>query len=302
MLRACLLCGVFCLVGGVLAEQSAWQLKPQPLPMSEADQALIGRTVCGKDGYEVEEGVLRCDTCPEFTGSPGSREGLEIGSLIQGRFSSSVAGIEWLLDTDGCEAHFESFGGAILLGPIPPKPVGKTPKTSAAAGTEDQAADSDRSTKLIFYKPGFRVNDCLVFDGEKSRSLLVCNEADMAQGEVIGHISVMEITRRGINRWRLLRWYDNSGSDMQEVLSVVPVEMKAMKSASGTSLLQIRMSILETNRTRYDQTPEPQGKVLTLEFSRMGQRFFPTRQTLGHLTEIGSLTRKMLDSSTEVDR
>jgi hypothetical protein len=236
--------------------------------------------------------VLRCDTCPEFTGNPGSREGLEIGSAIRGRFSSPGVGQEWLLDTDGCEAHFDSFGGAILLGSIPTGPV-EGSAAEAALGTAP-ARSVDRRAKLIFYKPGFRVNDCLVIDGDKGRSLIVCNEADMAQGEVIGHISLMEVTRRGLNRWRLVRWYDNSGSDMQEVLSVTPLDMRALNESRKT-LLQIRMGVLETSRQRYEQPPEPAASPLELQFHRTGQRFFPTRQTQSRLAEIGRLIHKMLD-------
>ena len=297
MKRACLLCTIvlLALYGLVSAEESDWRLTPRPPALSEANQDLIGRTVCGEDGFELDEGVLRCNLCPDFTGNPGSREGLEIGSVIQGRFSGRgpEVGTEWLLDTDGCESHNESFGGVILLGPIPTESSDRAGTGIPSVATTDRL--SDKPIRLIFYKAGFRVNDCLVFVGEKGRNLLVCNEADMAQGEVIGHISLMEISRRGINRWRLLRWYDNSGSDMQEVVSVVPTEMRAQTAKSGATLLQIRMSILEVTRERYDQAPEPQGKIITLEFQRTGQRFYPTRQTQASLGEIGVLTRKMLD-------
>jgi hypothetical protein len=277
------------------ADENDWRLTPPPSAISQVDQDLIGRTVCGEDGFEVEEGVLRCNLCPEFTGNPGSREGLEIGSVIQGRFSGRHPGVgtEWLLDTDGCESHNESFGGVILMGPIPVESTEEASKHSTAAATSDQPGEVP--AKLIFYQAGYRVNDCLVFAAVQSRNLLVCNEADMAQGEVIGHISLMEITRRGINRWRLLRWYDNSGSDMQEVVSVVPSDMRAQATKSGTQLLQIRLSMLDTTRERYEQPPEPKGKTITLEFQRTGQRFYPTRQTQVLLAEIGGLTRKMLD-------
>ena len=295
MKRACLFCALFFLfysgAGSVSAEQNDWRLTPPPAALSQADQDLIGRTVCGEDGFEVDEGVLRCNICPEFTGNPGSREGLEVGSLIHGRFSGT--GTEWLLDTDGCESHNESFGGAILLGPIRAAAAGVTNKQALDAATTGLSANNP--PKLIFYKAGFRVNDCLVFDGEKRRSLLVCNEADMAQGEVIGHISLMEISRRGISRWRLLRWYDNSGSDMQEVVSMVPTHMQAQSENSGGQLLKIDMSILETTRERYDQSPEPQGKRITLEYRRTGQRFYPTGKTQRQLAQIGVLTRKMMD-------
>jgi hypothetical protein len=294
MKRACLVCAVLLLYGGsnpLSAEQNDWRLTPPPSGLSAAEQDLIGRTVCGEDGFEVEEGVLRCNICPEFTGNPGSREGLELGSPIKGRFYA--AGPEWLLDTDGCESHNESFGGAILLGPVP------AAASAAANAQASPAPTAGRSLgnppKLIFYKAGFRVNDCLVFEGERHRNLLVCNESDMAQGEVIGHISLMEISRRGINRWRLLRWYDNSGSDMQEVLSVVPTDMRAQTTSSGGQLLQIHLNVLETTRERYDQSPEPQGETVTLEFRRTGQRFYPTRQTQGRLTRIGVLINKMLN-------
>jgi hypothetical protein len=276
------------------ADLSDWQLTHAPPPLSAADKEMLGNVVCGESGFEVVEAGLQCNVCPDFTGNPGSHEGLEIGSIMRGRFSAVDAGDEWLLDTDGCEAHFESFGGVILLGPTESKPSAGFPKLPSL-GSSPTTQSADMPPQLIFYKPGFRLSDCLIFNGNKTRNLLVCNEADMAQGEVIGHISVMDITKRGITRWRLLRWYDNSGSDTQQIVSVVPTGMRAVAVGSGSPELQIQMKILETTREVYEKEPEPSGKAVNLRFQRKGQRFFPTPKTLGYLAEISVLTRKMLE-------
>ena len=281
----CLMCAVS---RPVCADQFDWRLTPATYSLSDIDKAMIGQVVCGESGYEMTDTGLRCHLCPDFTGNLDSLEGLDIGSVIRGRFTRPNAGMEWLLDTDGCEAHFDSFGGAILLGPIPAK---RSPEVEAVTASAAKAAD--KLPKLIFYKPGFRVNDCLVFDGDRGRNLLVCNEADMAQGEVIGHISMMEISRRGINRWRLLRWYDNSGSDMPEVVSATPVTMRAVAGAKAELLIQVK--ILETTRKLFDKDPEPSGKIVNLYFQRKGPRFFPTQKTEGYLMKIGTMTRKMLE-------
>ncbi len=285
---------IFGLSSLAFAGQTDWQLTPAPPSLSEADKAMIGRVACGEGGFEVTETGLSCNLCPDFTGNPGSHEGLEIGSIIRGRFSTVGGGDEWLLDTDGCEAHFESFGGVILLGPAKSKPsAGLAAPSSPGSSPTDKPAG--RPPQLVFYKPGFRLNDCLVFTGVMTRDLLVCNEADMAQGEVIGHISVMEISKRGITRWRLLRWYDNSGSDMQQVVLVVPTGMRAVAAGDGTAQLQITIKILQTTRAVYEKDPEPSGKTVNLYFQRRGQRFFPTTQSRGYLAEIGVITRKMLE-------
>lgn len=126
---------------------------------------------------------------------------------------------------------------------------------------------------MVFYKPGFCLNDCVVFAGDNARSLLVCNEADVAQGEVIGHISVMEVSRRGISRWRLLCWYDNAGSDMSQIVSVVPTGMRRLELDDGLARLQVKLKIVEGNREAYEKGSVTPERAINLVFQRKGQRY-----------------------------
>ncbi len=262
-------------------------------PVADADKSLIGRLVCGEGQFDITEKGARCRACPGFTSGAGSDEGLEIGRMLRGRFTAAAAEGEWILDTDGCEAHFTGFGGAMLLSSALRKPVAATPE--AALGYRLIARPSPGSLTLAWYRPGFRLNDCLLFDGEKRRAQLVCNEVGMAQGEAVGHISAMEISRRGINRWRLLRWYDNSGTSQEQVVSVVPTPMRRVEMKDGLAGLQIQVNVLETTRELYEAEPETAGNPVTLEFKRKGQRFFATKQTQEQVERIGRLTRKKLE-------
>jgi hypothetical protein len=254
-----------------------------PAAIADNDKNQIGRVVCGQGGYETSGTGVRCKLCPDFTGNGGSDEGLEIEAMIRGRFTSAESPGEWMLDTQGCEAHFQGFGGALLLAPTEQEP----------------AAANDKPTPgplgMVFYKPGYRLNDCLPFGTDAARTLLVCNEYDMAQGEIIGHVSAMEISRRGITRWRLFRWYDNSGTDSAEVLAVIPTSMHRMELEDGEPGLQIKLEIVETGRKAYEKAPEAPGKSVNLLFRRQGQRFFATEKTQARLEEIGKLTRRVLE-------
>ena len=296
-MRIQLLCGFMLLFGSgllAIADMDEWRLTEAPPPISQADRSLIGRTVCGAGQFEMTEAGVRCKVCPKFTGNAGSDEGLEIGLMSRGRFTAAGAEGEWLLDTDGCEAHYTSFGGAILLSPAAPKTLGLgMPALSLGSSLTSKAVEEPLTQ--VFYKPGFRLNDCLTWGGDDSRSLLVCNEADMAQGEVIGHISSMEISRRGITRWRLLRWYDNAGSDLPQIVSVVPSGMRRIELEDGQPGLQIKVKILETSREDFEKETAPAPESVSLIFQRKGQRFFATKKTQGHLQAISILTRKMLE-------
>jgi hypothetical protein len=117
----------------------------------------------------------------------------------------------------------------------------------------------------------------------------------MAQGEVIGHVSAMEISRRGITRWRLFRWYDNSSTELTEVLSVIPTGIRRMELDTGKPGLQIELKIVATGRDAYEKAPEAPGRTVNLLFRRQGQRFFATEKTQTRLNEIGDLTRKVLE-------
>jgi hypothetical protein len=260
--------------------------------MSAVEKNLVGRTVCGEGKFETTKFGLRCRTCPDFTGDSGSDEGLQLGSMLRGRFTSSGVDGEWLLDTDGCEAHYDSFGGALLLGWAGPEGLGLH---ALAQGFSLATKSTGGQLTVIYYKPGFRLNDCLAFVDEDSRTLLVCNEADMAQGEVIGHISVMDVLRRGINRWRLLRWYDNTGSDMPHIVSVVPTGMRRLDLDDGQSGLQIKLEVQEAIRQGHDKVINTSRETISLIYRRKGRRFFATEKTQGHLERIGALVKKMLD-------
>lgn len=276
-----------------IAMASDWRLnEPAPIPSNEYRKQ-IGQLVCGEDGFELSDEGVRCKVCPKFTGNPGSKEGLHIVHSMRGRFSSAQTEDEWLLDTEGCEAHYESFGGAILLSHTAPKTFFSMP--AVGLGSSLVVKPSAGPLALAFYKPGFRLNDCLPWIGKDDRTLLVCNEADVAQGEIIGHISSMEISRRGITRWRLLRWYDNSGSDLPQVVSVAPAGIRRIEQEDGQSVLQIKLKIFEIPREDYEKGTEPAAKQIGFLFKRKGQRFFPTKKTQEHLEEISLLTRKMLE-------
>jgi len=274
------------------ADTLDWRMNPQPKTLTASERQQIGHLVCGKDGYETSDAGVNCKACPSFTGNEGSDDRLEIESMIRGRFTSAESTGEWLLDTQGCEAHYDAFGGALLLAPPVRRSFAGSP--ALALGRTLAAKPPSGPLERIFYKPGFRLNDCLSFGGENARTLLVCNEHDLAHGEVVGHVSVMEVSRRGITRWRLVRWYDNSGTDMPHVVSVTPRGMRRVEPEPGQAALQIKFEIVETDRETYEKAPEARGRVVNLLFRRQGQRLFATEKTRTRLQEIADLTRKML--------
>lgn len=261
-----------------LAETSEWRIAQQSAPVAERQLREFGRQVCGEPGYELVDSGLRCKRCPPFTGESDSDEGLAIVAFNRGRFTGAGPRDEWLLDTQGCEAHFENFGGAMLLG---------APET----GSPTPAAPLE----VVYYRPGYRLNDCVPFDNGEAHTLLVCNEYDITQGEIVGFISAMEVTRRDITRWRLLRWYDNTGTEMARVVSIAPQLMERAKLDGGEVGLRIQLRLVDTDRAGYERASEPQGKTIDLLFQRQGQRFFATRETQSRLSAIGELSRALLD-------
>ena len=275
------------------ADSTDSRVTAAPPTMSATDKHRIGRIVCGEGRFELTTDGLRCSSCPDFTGNAGSDEGMKIAHILHGRFTGARAEGEWILDTEGCEAHLTSFGGSILLGPASARSIPGSP--ALALGSSLASKPVDRPLSFIFYRPGFRLNDCLIFGKKKTRALLVCNEADMAQGEVFGHISAMEISKRGITRWRLLRWYDNSTGNMADIVSVVPTRMKAVQLDSGPQQLRITVKITGAVQKNPENSPVPPEKSINLKFQRKGQRLFATPDTQRLLGETNLLTGKMLD-------
>jgi len=280
---------LFGLIGSNHANSSDWRITPAAPLMTQSEMRIIGDAVCGEGGYSDSDGELECNRCPEFTGSAGANSGLIIGYPLRGRFSSADQVEEWISDTEGCEAHFANFGGAVLL----IRSDGKVSSATSTAMNEVNSASGPLA--MVYYKPGFRLDDCLVMDQENGRSLLVCNEADMFQGEVIGHISVMEISSREITRWRLLRWYDNSTTYSKTIVAVVPVAMRQLSSEPGQKL-EITLTIMETTREAKENNKEaPSVKTVRLEFERKDQSLFATPESQQIIGEINQLIGNMLD-------
>ncbi len=278
---------LLCAADAYPADTSPWRATAQLPPPNAAELQRIAQLVCGELGYKIDAAEIQCNGCPAFTGDAASEDGLEIVAYNRGHFTGDGAGEQWLLDTQGCEAHYESFGGALLL--ARPKP-----NTRPAAKAKD-SGPAAQALQLLHYRPGYRLNDCLPFETPGPRTLLVCNEFDITQGEVIGHVSTMEVSQRGITRWRLLRWYDNTGSDQADVVSVSPTDMRRVTLEDGRPGLSIRLAILQTTRTAYEQSPDTVGKPQELLFLLEGARFFATPKTQVQLSRIGALTRRMAD-------
>jgi hypothetical protein len=274
-------------------EANYWRLSDAPVANPGFDRQLLGQSICGEGNFEAGDTTLRCKICPEFTGRSGSSEGLEIRYIHRGRFSSRDVPDQLLIDTDGCEAHFESLGGALFLGTSNPKPEADTGVPGPGRDQQDQPIAGPIT--MYFYRPGFRLDDCLLIPGKNVITQLVCNEADMAQGEVIGHISVMKISRRQITRWRLVRWYDNSGTESEQVMSVIPTAMRLLELDSGQPGLQISLKIVTATREAYEKQTQPSGTTINLLFERKGLRYFATDETKRQLSEISTLTRKMME-------
>ncbi|MCP5417534.1 MAG: hypothetical protein H6965_10625 [Chromatiaceae bacterium] len=272
------------------ADTGDWRIVEASAPVSGTDRQRIGEIACSDEEFEVTDEGVHCMRCPEYTGDPGANSGLDIDHALTGHFTDASAGVEWILDTSGCEAHFANFGGVILLQPEKPA---KTFSLLSALGRQKRVEGSGR-LKMSYYRPGFRLNDCLVIGHPNERNLLVCNEVEMAQGEVIGHISTLDIGKRGINRWRLLRWYDNSAGNSTRILSVVPTRMHTILLENGEEMLHVSMRIAEIDSTAAEPQKLPES-LLNLDFRRKGQRLFATASTQRTLEEINLLTTKMLD-------
>jgi hypothetical protein len=239
-----------------------------------ADAAAMAAAICGKDAFRVDDEGIHCERCPAFTGDPDGRPGLDIGHVQLGHFSGS-SDDEAILDTSGCEAHYENFGGAILL-------------RRQSSGVAPAASHYE----VEFYAAGYRLDDCVNFEDSAHRNLLACNEQWVAQGENVGFVSIIEVNAQTFVRWRLFQWYDNSATLVDPVLSIMPVMMQAVSDDKGRQALEVGMRRVEGSREAFDAN-KLKVDNFTLRFEREGQRFFadaPTRHILG---EINSLTHVM---------
>ena len=271
---------LFCLYGtGASSADIGERLAGPATGITAADRADIGRAICGKPGFEITDEGVHCRACPDYTGGASDPDGMDIDSLIRGRFSGA-ASHEILLDTSGCEAHFSNFGGMILL------------RETTGADTQTGAGPERKTLDFVYYRPGYRLNDCTVFDGAETRALLACNEFWMGQGEVTGHVSIMEVSGRDIVRWRLFRWYDNTATDDEVIISVVPQLMRKRQAHNGEpEALQVELDLLHTSRGEFERRSAPKPERMSLVFLRKGQRFFADEVTRARLGELSEFTR-----------
>jgi hypothetical protein len=225
-----------------------------PIALSAAESQLIGEQLCGPGHFHADRHSIQCPTCPPFTGDAGDAEEWTLSSPLRIRLSADDREL-LLFDTDGCEPHFQELGGALLL----------------RISTKRAGSRLER----LFYRPGFRLDDCLRAPQAHQPTLLVCNEEFLAQGEITGHLSVMHVARSGITRWRLLRWYDNSGVDSQEVLRIVPTAATVIEDKDAGTLLQVDMDVTDIPRTRFESDPKVVTEHLIVRFERAGDRLIP---------------------------
>ena len=256
---------------------------------SHQDRLKAGQFVCGKSGFDITDKGVHCHVCPEFSGQSGGSEGMDIDFLIRGNFTGAESK-DVLLNTLGCEAHYDNFGGMILLSEI-----SSDKKSTLVVASPDNKKD-DGNLKFQYYAPGYRLDDCLVFDEKYSRSLLVCNEYWLGQGNVIGHVSAIEVTSRAVTRWRLFRWYDNTASDYNQPISFVPEKMYKTFSEDGEDeLLVVELSDVEVPKEYINIRKKYKSNKIKLNFIRDGQRFFSDDETQDALGNFNYLTRDMMD-------
>jgi hypothetical protein len=263
-------------VTSINAANDGWNVGEVKNNIPAEELSRIGLAVCTDGLFEISDGAVVCSTCPGYTGNAGDQAEMSINVRHVGHFSSGHGPKEWLLDTDGCEPHYVDFGGAILL-------------------RESETNASTTPLNMLFYRPGFRVSDCLNWETKDSPALLVCNEVSTAQGESVGHISMLDIDQKSISRWRLLRWYDNSGGIQPDIVAIIPQSMKKVKLANGQPALRIELIKRVTSRESFERNPELMWQSSTLDFKLRGRRFFATEPTQHIIGEVSVLLRGLLE-------
>lgn len=257
-----------------LSEDDQRRIGTAPLELTQAESQSIGRLLCGTGHYRTDKRGINCSLCPEFTSNAGESEELTLNEAMRSRPDDD--GVELVLfDTDGCEPHFQEFGGALLL--------------------QRNAVPAGQPWVMQLYSPGFRLNDCIILPRRGKSELLVCNEESLAQGEIVGGISLIQVSSDDITRWRLLRWYDNSGAESQEIMRIVPVAAKVIEDRKAGTILQLDMELTETTRAHYETSPDKVDERVTLRFERAGNRLFPEPASKQVLMRLEKKLAKFLD-------
>ena len=119
----------------------------------------------------------------------------------------------------------------------------------------------------------------------------------MAQGEVLGHVSVIETTRNGFTRWRLFRWYNNVATEADKVVSVVPENIRFVSDDGGRGVaLRVNVRVVQAGRNVYERRGDDlKGELLRLSFQRQGERFFANEKTRDALVGTSVLIRNFID-------
>ncbi|MFT7388482.1 MAG: hypothetical protein ACI8VC_001736 [Candidatus Endobugula sp.] len=144
-----------------------------------------------------------------------------------------------LVDTDGCEAHNNSFGGLVLL---------------------RQIGDN---WQYKSYQPNFRLNECLKFSAKGLSDVLVCNEIDSTQGEVFGQYSLFQFDQQEAIRTAL----QNCFVDKEASFAIAPVSVnKKFIDRDKLSDLRLTFSIESNSITKKKITLDfiYDGKILTI--------------------------------------
>ena len=270
--RSMVLALLACAAGTVFSDDR--RIGEPPIPLSAAESRDVGERVCGPGNHRADADRIYCLTCPPFTGDAGDASGMVLSSPIRGRLLDGDSE-QLLFDTSGCEPHFEEFGGALLV---------QKDATAAGSGVE-----------MLLYRPGFRLDDCLRLRLSNRPTLLVCNEEFMAQGEIVGHLSEMQVSRKDITRWRLVRWYDNSGGESDRVLRIVPTRARAVDLGGGRQELRLELSFSDLPRRAFEGAAAPPAQTIGLRFERAGDRLFPDPASLSELSRLEDLMARYLD-------
>lgn len=179
------------------AQQTASAFRNIVDRVSRSSSLLMLQAVCDAGMAEIKDGIARCTACPSFTSLSGRKSGFSMANVVLGSFTQAREP-EALLYMKGCESGVTVDGGIVLL------------------------RQTGSGWSRLQYQKRLGFTECLKFRTLENVSNLLCSHSFQAGGNQSGEIFWIDITDNNFSRTTLLRWYDNTGSNPRELVSVFP--------------------------------------------------------------------------------
>ena len=188
---------------------------------SSARETIMMGAICDAGTLTVRKGKVSCLRCPSYTDQTSEAGRLTLENIVTGVFAKPGTS-EVILNLSGCGLGQEAAGGIALL------------------------RNSNEGWTRVWYQPGNRLSDCILFRTFHNVLSLLCNRSVIIQGVELGELVWVTLDELDLKIKPQLSWHDNIQSNPRDLVVIYPSRLfRSDFNQDGRVDVQVTFRILE---------------------------------------------------------